>query len=152
MTLMSRKVDYALLILSHLHNHPEGACAREIAGRFNLSRAFVANILKLLCQKGLVTSHRGVKGGYFLQRPAEQVHLAELMDALDEPFHLAECSKEHADPCAHVGVCTVRGAIGRVHQRIRDVLREVTLAELFRSVEETPTATRHGFELALVGN
>src|SRR5262249_10900897 len=45
MTLMSRKVDYALLILCHLHRLPAGACAREIATRFRLSRAFVANIL-----------------------------------------------------------------------------------------------------------
>ena len=60
--------------------------AREIAARFELSRAFVANILKLLCGKGFVTSHRGVKGGYVLERPADEVTLAELMDALDDSF------------------------------------------------------------------
>src|SRR5260221_11481018 len=93
MALMSRKVDYALLILSHLHGKREGACAREIADRFGLSRSFVANILKDICHKGFVTSHRGVKGGYILQRPAEDVSLADLMDALDDRFHLAEINK-----------------------------------------------------------
>src|SRR5207249_7549133 len=67
MALLSRKVDYALLILSYLRHRPEGGCARAIADRFGLSRAFVANILKALCQQGFVVSHRGVKGGYVLR-------------------------------------------------------------------------------------
>ena len=134
MTLLNRKVDYALLILSYLHRRAEGGSAREIADRFELSRAFVANILKLLCGKGFVTSHRGVKGGYVLARPADEVNLAELMEALDDSFHLAECNKDSDSTdrlCSHTHVCPVRGAIGEVHRRIREVLRNVTLAEVF---------------------
>ncbi len=133
MTLLNRKVDYALLILSYLHRRAEGGSAREIAARFEMSRAFAANILKLLCGKGFVTSHRGVKGGYILQRPAEEVTLAELMDALDDSFHLAECNKQTPTEaiCSLLHVCPVRNAIGEVHQRIRAVLGKVTLAEIF---------------------
>src|SRR5436853_6199358 len=112
MTLLNRKVDYALLILSYLYRNSEGGCAREIAARFELSRAFVANILKLLCHKGFVTSHRGVKGGYVLERSAEEVSLAELMDALDDSFHLAECTKEDTTHlCSVKHLCPVRDAI-----------------------------------------
>src|ERR1700730_1031341 len=94
MNLLTRKVDYALLILSYLHHRPEGGSAREIAAGFvGLSRAFAANILKELCQKGFVTSHRGVKGGYVLQRPADEINLLELMETLDDAVHLAECNK-----------------------------------------------------------
>src|SRR5262245_24912298 len=91
MSLMNRKVDYGLLILTYLYETPEGGSAREIAARYGLSRAFVANILKDLCHKGFVASHRGVKGGYVALRPAEQISLAELMDALDDSFRIAEC-------------------------------------------------------------
>src|SRR5262245_46155936 len=141
MTLMSRKVDYALLILSHLNQKREGACAREIADRFGLSKGFVANILKLLCHQGFVTSHRGVKGGYVLDRPADEVNLAELMEALDDSFHLTECTKPPShEVCAVTAICPVRGAIAEVHQRIRAVLRTVTLAELFR--QSAPSGDR----------
>ncbi len=146
MTLMSRKVDYALLILSYLDRKAEGGCAREIANRYGLSKGFVANILKDLCHKGFVASHRGVKGGYVLLRSAEDINLAELMEALDDGFHLAECNKV-PDPCILASLCPVKGAIAEVHHRIRDVLRGVKLAELFRPPAEGP---RHGLALELL--
>src|SRR5262245_30343851 len=128
MTLLSRKADYALLILSYLHRTPEGACARAIADHFGLSRGFVANILKELCGKGFVASHRGVKGGYVLQRPAEAITLAELMVAVDEPFHLTACNHDGADDaCSLTHRCPVRGAMAEVHERLLQVLRGVSL-------------------------
>lgn len=150
MSLMSRKVDYALLILSYLDQKREGGCAREIADRYSLSKGFVANILKSLCQEGYVASHRGVKGGYVIQRPMEEVSLAELMESLDESFHLAECTHTTTrDLCSHSAVCPVKGAIAEVHHRIREMLRGVTLAEIIRSRPEAGTALV-GLELGML--
>lgn len=133
MTLLNRKADYALLILSYLDQHLEGGSAREVAARFGLSKGFVANILKLLCHKGFVVSHRGVKGGYVLQRPAEQIRLTDLLDAMDDPVHLAECNKTEArDPCVLLDICPLRQPIAELHQRIREVLNTVTLDQLFQ--------------------
>lgn len=128
MALMSRKVDYALLVLSYLHQHSEGKCARAAAEHFGLSRAFVANILKELCQKGFVTSHRGAHGGYVLQRALDRLSLFELMEALDDPFHQAEGNREG---CCLGAICPVRDPIAEVHRRVAAVLHQVTLAELF---------------------
>jgi Rrf2 family protein len=140
MALMSRKVDYALLVLSYLHQHPGGKCAREAAEHFGLSRAFVANILKELCQKGFVSSHRGARGGYVLRRPLDQLSLAEMMEALDDTFHLAECTREPAgDGCCFVDVCPVRDPIAEVHRRVAELLRQVTLAELLGAGLPLPT-------------
>ena len=132
MTLLSRKADYALLILSLLHQRTEGATARAIADKFELSRAFVANILKELCQKGFVVSHRGVKGGYSLARDAAAISLAELLESIEEGFHLTTCSDstDH-EACSHATLCTVKGPMAAVHSRLIDVLRGVTLSELF---------------------
>jgi Rrf2 family protein len=139
MSLLNRKVDYGLVILSYLYQKPEGGCAREIAARFGLSRAFVANILKDLCNKGFVASHRGVKGGYLTLRPAETISLAELMDALDESFRVAECIQvTPSDGCALVDICPVKGPVAEVHQRIREVLQNVTLAEIFQPASPAP--------------
>ena len=132
MALLSRKTDYALLILQYLHQKAEGGCAREIADRFELSRAFVANILKELCQKGFVESHRGVKGGYVMARPADEVNLAELIEALDDSFRLAECNQPSPDDgCSVFHLCPLKGPIAEIHERIREVLVNLSLADLF---------------------
>lgn len=134
MTLLSRKADYALLILSYLSERAVGGTARAIAEQFGLSRAFVANILKELCQKGFVASHRGVKGGYSLARPAETISLAELLEAIEEGFRLTMCSPDShglESDCSHTALCTVKGAMADVHRRLIEVLRGVSLAELF---------------------
>jgi Rrf2 family cysteine metabolism transcriptional repressor len=133
MALLNRKVDYAILVLSHLHEHRMGGSAREISERFGLSRAFVANILKELCHKGFVSSHRGVKGGYVIDAGATAVSLGDFIASMDDTFHLAECNHHAstAEPCSISDCCTVRGPIAAVHDRIRNVLRQVTLGELF---------------------
>ena len=140
MTLLSRKADYALLILSYLYQHKTGGTARAIAEQFDLSKPFVANILKELCQKEFVSSHRGVKGGYALARDAGTISLAELLEAMEEGFRLAVCnhtteaaadSATVAGACSHASTCTVKGPVAEVHQRLMGVLRGVTLAELF---------------------
>jgi Rrf2 family transcriptional regulator, cysteine metabolism repressor len=132
MALLNRKVDYALLILSYLHHNPDASCARMVAARFGLSRGFVANILKRLCRHGYVASYRGIKGGYVLLPETMHVSLAELMDALDDAFQLAECNAESPhDCCPLYDGCPVKGPIAEVDRRIREVLGNVTVAELF---------------------
>ena len=132
MALLSRKTDYGLLILSYLHKRSQGGSAREIADRFQISRAFVANILKELCHKGYVTSHRGVKGGYILAQPAEAVNLADLIESMEESFRFAECNQTvPEDGCHILHLCPLKGPVAEIHQRIREVLSQVTLADVF---------------------
>lgn len=131
MTLLSRKADYALLILSYLYQRP--GTARAIAEKFGISRPFVANILKELGHHGFVTSNRGVKGGYALARSADAITLAELLETVEDGVQLTMCNTSHGDHecCSLEGTCTLKGPITAVHNKLLDVLRGVTLAELF---------------------
>ena len=135
MTLLSRKVDYALLILSHLYHAAGGENTRAIADRFGLSKPFAANILKELCRENVVTSQRGVKGGYTLVPGAAAMSLAELLRRIGEPFELTVCTSNHdpAAACSLESVCPVKTPLAEVHQRVHDVFRNVSLQELFRS-------------------
>lgn len=133
MTLLSRKADYALLILSYLHQKQGGGTARAVAEKFGLGRPFVANILKELGHHGFVASSRGVKGGYALARPADTITLAELLESIEDGFRLTVCNttaREH-DHCALEGACALKAPLAGVHQRLIEVLRGITLAELF---------------------
>jgi Rrf2 family protein len=144
MTLFSRKADYALLILSYLHSKGVAGNAREIAERFGLSRSFVANILKELAHKGLVSSTRGVKGGYALQRSTGLVTLAELLEAIGEGFHLTVCNEHMANmnvaSCDLAHVCPVKSPLTEIHKRLMVVLNGVTLADVFAPAGNTEPA------------
>ncbi len=131
MTLLSRKADYALLILQYLHVHGSGN-AREIHEKFRLSKAFVANILKELVKSGFVTSTRGVKGGYVLARASAAVTLAEVIEKLEDGFKLTVCTEHgEAGNCDVANVCPVKAPMIEIHRRIMDMLRGVTLADVF---------------------
>jgi len=144
MTLLSRKADYALLVLSFLHTKATGGNAREIAEKFGLSRSFIANILKELAHKGLVTSTRGVKGGYLLQRSTGMVTLAELLEAIGEGFQLTVCNDHAAEnehsSCDLSHVCPVKAPMTAIHKRLMAVLSGVTLADLFAPTGNTEPA------------
>src|SRR4051812_16899225 len=123
MPLLNRKVDYALLILCYLHHKGAGGSAREIAERLGISRPFVANILKDLCQKDLVWSQRGIKGGYQLREHTASRSLADLINALGEAWQLAECNTTEANECCTLAPhCPIRVPIAEVHKRIHDLL------------------------------
>jgi Rrf2 family transcriptional regulator, cysteine metabolism repressor len=142
-TLLSKKTDYALLILAHLHQNPGGVSAREISDRYSLSKAFLANISKESCQKGYLVSHRGVKGGYQLRRSASEMNLAEIFEALEDGLALTACNNhpghQHEGECSVINMCPIRGPINELYRRVSDMLREVRLSDLF-----TPTHTTHG--------
>lgn len=142
-TLLSKKTDYALLILAHLHQHPAGGSAREIADRYSLSKAFLANILKELCQKGFLVSHRGVNGGYELQRPASDVSLAEVLEAMEDGLALTSCSThghgEDEAECTVQNMCPIKGPMQEINRRVGEVLRSVRLVDLFPPADSRTT-------------
>jgi Rrf2 family protein len=139
-TLLSKKTDYALLILAHLSERTGGGSAREIAERYGLSKGFLANILKELCGKGFLVSYRGVKGGYAMQRPADQISLAELLEAMEDGWKLTSCMGEDeadAHECTVHNLCPIRGPLKEIHRALFDVLRGVTLADVFHPTSAT---------------
>jgi DNA-binding IscR family transcriptional regulator len=67
------------------------------------------------------------------------------MESLDDPFRLAECNRSIPDHiCNLTAICPLKNAIAEVHQRLRDVLRNVTLADLFRQVHPGSEQTTLG--------
>lgn len=151
MSLFSKKMDYALLVLSHLHGSPSGSSAREIAAKFSISRPFVANILKILCHHDFLGSHRGVHGGYVLLRKAENISLAEIMEAIEEPFHLSDCNhSSNLGGCKTSPFCTIKSGMGEVHERIKGILSGFTLAEILDPHRSGPG--QFGLELIASGS
>jgi FeS assembly SUF system regulator len=127
---MSRLTDYGTNVLAHLAGTGERPhSAPEVAEQTGLPVATVSKVLKLLTRAGLVTSHRGAQGGYVLARPAAGITAAEVLDALEGPLALTECSTEDGN-CELEALCLVGTAWQRINLAIRRSLEEISLAEL----------------------
>lgn len=130
MVRISRLTDYATVILATLAEEPERVLnAQSLAERTRIAAPTVKKLLKQLQRAGLVSSTRGQQGGYQLARPPAQISAAAILDALEGPVALTDCS-------AGSGQCGIEEScrVGRVWQRlsaaIRRSLAEVTLAQL----------------------
>jgi len=108
----------------------------EIAAAENLSPAYVAKLLAVLRQAGLVESVRGRAGGYRLSRPAAQVRLGSVLLVLGEPlFDEPVYCERHAGPettgpCIHQDGCTLKGLWQTLEQWLRHVLDQISLEDL----------------------
>ena len=80
---LSKKVDYAIILLSHLGEASGPISAQEVSSHYHLPQPMIANILKQLAASQLVESTRGVQGGYVLQRQTDQISLAEIVRVID---------------------------------------------------------------------
>ena len=105
----------------------------EISGLEGLSIPYVAKLLAILKQAGLVNAVRGRHGGYVLARPAEGIYLKEILDCLGESvFNRGYCERHTGDleSCVHSGDCGVSKIWAGLDKFLSAVFNRVTLADL----------------------
>jgi Rrf2 family protein len=83
-----------------------------------------------LCREGLLTSIRGVKGGYRLARPAGEISVGAIVNALDGPVALTQCIKFGPSRCEVEAVCPSRVGLHRINVAVHKALDDVSLADI----------------------
>jgi FeS assembly SUF system regulator len=137
---MSKLTDYGTMVLAQLAAN-EGALstAGQVADATHLGQPTVSKLLKSLVHAGLVVSARGVQGGYALARSASTISAAEIIDALEGPVAITECSSANGG-CNLESYCRVGSAWQRVNHSIRRALEGVTLDDLQHRREPLPAS------------
>jgi Rrf2 family protein len=122
----------------------------EIAERDGLPLAYLEHLVARLRKAGLIDSRRGARGGYMLARPAQEITMAEVVEALEGSIAPIECISVGADGevvCARESdfthVCPTKLLWTRVRGSIVSTLTQTTLADLLvapaASTLSTPT-------------
>jgi len=125
---ISRLTDYATVLLASLASEPQRV--QTAASLAEQTRIAAPTVSKLLLQRaGLVTSTRGLHGGYQLARPAAEISAAGILDALEGPVALTDCSAGHGQ-CEIEQNCRVGRVWQRLNLAIRRALYDVSLAQL----------------------
>ena len=134
---ISAQEEYGLRCLVQLANLQPGESLTlpQIAELEGISTANAGKLMWLLNKAGFVHSTRGTKGGYFLARPATEIHLNEIIKVLDEEVLSAHCESFTGvmEKCVHTGDCGIRPVIVGLHEIVENALSKITLAQLVGS-------------------
>ena len=129
---VSAKADYAIRAMVELAAAGDGPLKGDrIAQAQSIPIKFLENIMADLRNAGLVRSQRGVDGGYWLARPADEVSLANVIRAVDGP--LASVRGARSEELSYEGSAEpLREVWIAVRASLRNVLEAVTLADVVR--------------------
>ena len=127
---ISKLTDYGTVVLAHLAIDPVSVCsAADVAQATGIAVPTVSKLLKSLARADLVTSTRGANGGYQLARDPRDISAASVIDALEGPVSITECSATDSH-CDYESVCNVGNAWQRINIAIRRALEDISLTDL----------------------
>ncbi len=128
---LSHLADYAVVLMTAAARQPPGArlSATQLAGETGVPLPTAQKLMGQLAGFGLLTSVRGASGGFTLARPATQISLADIVEAVEGPIAMTVCSEGRTD-CALDAHCRVKPHMGIVGNAVRGALGAVMLTEL----------------------
>lgn len=147
---ISKLTDYAILAMVELTADRDAILsAQALAERCGLETPTVSKVLKALVRADLVESFRGANGGYRARSAPEHVSIAAVIDAIEGPIAMTECSI-HEGLCTVEASCSARDNWQKVSRAVAGALERVSLADMSRPADAMKAAPT-GLEIATLG-
>jgi Rrf2 family protein len=147
---ISQKSKYALRALRALARmHPDTSLPiATIASRENIPKKFLEQILLELKRAGFVTSRRGQRGGYLLQRNPDEITFGAVLRTTEGALVPVACLADggHCRDCHEKKHCTVRRVFARIAFLYGEILDNTTLADILNASFEGPFDARFAFK------
>lgn len=136
---ITRQADYAVRAMVYLAQiGPERrASTSMIAQEKQIPPSFLAKIVSQLSVAGLLQTSRGARGGVALAKPADEISLLDVVEAIDGPILLNECVGEHAS-CAFGDDCPMKPVWCDAQRELVERLSNVNFSQLMVTM---PVAT-----------
>jgi FeS assembly SUF system regulator len=129
---LSHLADYAVVLMTAAARRGAGArlSATELSAETGVPLPTTQKLMGQLAASGLLTSARGASGGFALARPAQDISLADIVEAVEGPIALTMCSDSNNHECILDAHCRVKPHMGVVGNAVRGALGAVSLTEL----------------------
>ena len=127
---LSTTARYSLRALSDLCTRPnnEPVSVSDIASRQNIPVNYLEQLFGKLRRGGILESVRGSQGGYLLARPEGEITIADILQALGEPFIFGSCQTEKG--CENAVTCPTFNLWRKVKGSVDEILRTTTLEDI----------------------
>jgi Rrf2 family protein len=88
--------EYGIFGMMYLASQPKGKITplSEVSENQGIPEKFLAKIFQSLSKSGLIRSHRGVRGGFTLGKPADRITIKEVVESIQGPYHISKCLTE----------------------------------------------------------
>jgi Rrf2 family protein len=129
---LTHLADYAVVLMTAAARYPAGArlSATELSADTGVPLPTAQKLMGQLAVSGLLSSVRGAGGGFALSRPAADISLADVVEAVEGPIALTMCSDSNNHECILDKHCRVKPHIGVVGNAVRGALGAVSLTQL----------------------
>ena len=108
---------------------------RAIAQSNLLPDQYLEQLLGCLRKAGLVNTVRGAQGGYQLARPAGEITVGHIIDAMEGPLQFSECALESEPTCPNSDVCPTRRVWEYLTDSINSLLYSISLQDMLETKE-----------------
>ena len=127
---LTHLADYAVVMMTAAARQPaQRWSAASLASETGVPQATAQKLMQLLARADLITGQRGAGGGYMLARPIEAISLADIIEAVEGPIAMTQCS-DGSNDCALDANCRIKPHMGLVGERVRAALADVSLETL----------------------
>jgi len=113
----------------------EFVTVKQISKDLDISFHFLAKILQSMTQHGILKSFRGPNGGVALAKPASEIRLDEVLNAIDGPTMFSECIMG-LPGCGHERPCPLHSQWALAQEQIKKLFENSTLAEQSERIAE----------------
>jgi Rrf2 family protein len=127
---ITRQADYALRAMLYLAQlePTQRAATSQIADEQHIPPSFLAKIISQLSIAGLIHTSRGARGGVSMARTPEEISILEVVEAIDGPISLNECTHS-TSACPFGETCPLRPLWCETQSELVDRLRKTTFAQ-----------------------
>lgn len=134
---MSNLADYAVELMCCIALKPgEIHSSAGLAGLTHIHLPTVSKILGTMVRAGLLTSHRGLNGGFSMAIQADDISIADIIEAVDGPVQLTNCLGDSPSDCDRIRSCGTRSQWYRINEAVKGALGSVLLSHMIESVPD----------------
>ena len=137
--IFSRQCEYALQAVLYLAVRRPGSTVsiKEISKSLKIPLHFLAKIFQDLSKKKILTSTKGPKGGFSLARPAAEITLLQIVEAIDGVSLFESCILGFPQ-CSGRSPCAVHGKWGEYRENIKSMLEQKSIGEMAPLMAKKP--------------
>lgn len=135
---INKKVEYALMALKFMADKNDSTplvSAREICDAFNTPFDTTAKVMQVMNNHDVLTSVKGIKGGYHLNRPLSNITYMELVRMIEGKEEIGRVCTNHKGTCELLGKCNISTPVENLNRKLNVFLENLTLAELLQGTE-----------------